>query len=46
MKNLKNIFLIAGILVYSNSYCQNDSIIKNECATIATLIVDYITPSW
>jgi len=43
MKNFKRIFLFIGVLVSLNSYCQNNTIIKDGYVSIATLIVDYDT---
>ncbi|MCF8331281.1 MAG: T9SS type A sorting domain-containing protein [Bacteroidales bacterium] len=41
MKQLKTTFLLIGIFVSLNSFCQNDTIIKEGYVTIAILKVDY-----
>ncbi len=43
MRNLTITLIIVGILIHFNSYCQDDSIIKNGYVNMATLIVDYDT---
>lgn len=41
MKQLKTTFLLIGILFSLNSFCQNDTIIKEGYVTIAILKVEY-----
>jgi hypothetical protein len=43
MKSIKIIFVISGVFIQLNSYCQNDTILKDGYVNIATLKVSYST---